>query len=174
MNRTSDESVPIGSDWETSKRNFEQSRQPTKSIEIEQARSISQVNYGIIEDSFNPNKEVKTVKIRKVGERILIGFIILLIIWISQVVVEYEILQIMKGEKDPDEFTNELSECNPESNNYDGKDCANALYQEAIDAQEIHIIILICQIFAWLLIASDLLEMSSQVNSAVSGKFKKS
>ena len=59
MNRTSDESVPIGSDWETSKRNFEQSRQPTKSIEIEQARSISQVNYGIIEDSFNQNNGMK-------------------------------------------------------------------------------------------------------------------
>ena len=174
MKRTGDDSVPIGSDWETSKRNFEQSRQLKKTVEIEQARTISQVNYGIKEEGFNPNKDYNVVKIRKVGERILIGFIILFIIWIAQIITEYQNLQIMVGEKDPEEFTNKLRECNPESYDYDVADCADALYQEAIDAQETYIIILIAQIFAWLLIASDLIEISSQVNAIVSGKFKKS
>ena len=174
MNRTGDDSVPIGGDWETSKRDFEQSRQSKKTIKLEQADVIGQVRFEKNKEGFNPNKDYKTVKIRKVGERILIGFIILFIIWIAQIITEYQNLQIMVGEKDPEEFTNELSECNPESYDYDVADCVNALHQEAIDAQETYIIILIIQIFAWLLIVSDLIEISSQVNGIVSGKFKKS
>ena len=167
MDKSADQSVPIGGDWETS-RSLVNER--TQQMMVGNRISNTQ-NLGFVPPAPTINHQGqmlpsnnKIVRVEIIGTRMKLGFVILFLVWSFQLLNELHYLNVLKAEGDPDVLESEYKECNSDYTLYDFEDCLDAIQEDIESYQFQRIVMVVLQMIAWALVALDLIAIANKLN----------
>ena len=157
MSKSEDQSVPIGSDWNTSKSIVKKKQQEIRMANLPPVPPLPPSD-----DILPPNARV--VRIKFIGNKMKFGFAILFVVWTIQFFEELHHLEVIQAEGDPEKLEIDYYQCDSDSYSYDSEKCFDALQEDFEAYQATRVTIVAVQIFAWALVATDLFAISSKLN----------
>ena len=157
MSKSEDQSVPIGSDWNTSKSIVKKKQQDIRIANLPPAPPLPP------SDEISPSN-TGIVRIKFIGNKMKFGFAILFVVWAIQFFEELHHLEVIQAEGDPEKLEIDYYQCDSDSYSYDLEKCLDALQEDLEAYQSTRVTIVAVQIFAWALVATDLFAISSKLN----------
>lgn len=103
------------------------------------------------------------------GLGLKIGFSVLMLIWIIEIIGEWNSIEDSKAQyynplQSTDDVTYEHAVCDPDTNLYDVKLCSDRLFEDSIDARETNMVIEMVKVGAWGLIWASLARIAIFAN----------